>query len=348
MQLVQVPVVKPVAPSVLISAASAVDQTRPIGSPGHPANPDMSPPATDPATDPATSPGASPLTGALTELKVAESSAGLTARPSGSLITTAPTLAIVIPMFNEANRIAATLGILAAGDLNRDDVQIILADDGSTDDSAVVALGAARSATFARPIDVLAGGDNQGKGAAVRRGVLAAAESGAAYIAFLDADLSLDPVVVDRCVEVMVRQQANIATGERIVDRRHQPRFRRAISLVFQAFTRSLAPTGVRDTQCACKVFTAEAARAVFEPLQTSGFAFDVEVLLRARMLGLHIVQVPVSWRHTDGSRVNPMIEPFRMARDVARMRRMLAASSPVSKQAPNQAPNQVPKQRFK
>jgi dolichyl-phosphate beta-glucosyltransferase len=289
MGLVQVPVVKPVAPSVLISAAPAVDQTRPTGSPGHPANLEQSP-----------------------------------AKP---VITGAPKLAIVIPMFNESERIAATIGILAACDLNRDDVQIILADDGSTDDSAVVALGAARAATFARPIDVLAGGNNQGKGAAIRRGVLAAADKGATYIAFLDADLSLDPSVLDRALTILITNKADIATGERIVDRRHQPKLRRAISLVFQSLTRTLAPTGVRDTQCACKVFTAAAARAVFEPLQTPGFAFDVEILLRARLFGLHIVQFPVAWRHTEGSRVNPILEPFRMLRDVTRMRRTLAGT---------------------
>ncbi len=233
-------------------------------------------------------------------------------------------LFVVIPMYNEAGRLASTLSVLARSPLNRPDVQLLFVDDGSSDGSAETALSQARTFGFARPIEVAVDRQNRGKGAAVRRGMLLAADRNPRYIAFLDADLSLDPAILDAAIELLVAQEASIVVGNRIVDRSHQPPVRRAVSLAFKRLTSWIAPTGVADTQCACKVFTREACEQIFEPLQTSGFAFDVEILLRARKDQLSIVEMDVQWRHTQGSRVNPATESFRMTRDVIRIRRSL------------------------
>jgi dolichyl-phosphate beta-glucosyltransferase len=233
-------------------------------------------------------------------------------------------LYVVIPMFNEAARLQATLNTLAASSINRADVQILFSDDGSTDRSSETVLSLSQPLKFARPIEVSMDAVNRGKGAAVRRGVLTAAFADAELIAFLDADLSLDPGVLDDAIAVLRQNHCEVVVGERIVDFARQPKLRRLVSLMFKHLTALVAPTGVADTQCACKVFTRRAALEVFEPLQTNGFAFDVEVLLRAKQLGLKTAEFPVNWQHTDGSRVNPITDAVRMARDVVRVRRLL------------------------
>ncbi len=233
-------------------------------------------------------------------------------------------LTVVIPMYNESGRLATALQVLAGSVLNRADVQLMFVDDGSSDGSAETALMVANGLAFVRPIEVVVDRQNRGKGAAVRRGVLQAVEQHPRYVAFIDADLSLDPAVLDCAVKRLVADQASVVVGNRIVDRSHQPRLRRAVSLAFKQLAGWIAPTGVADTQCACKVFTCEAAEQLFEPLQTDGFAFDVEILLRARREGLRVVEMDVQWRHTDGSRVNPVTEAYRMTRDVLRIRRLL------------------------
>jgi dolichyl-phosphate beta-glucosyltransferase len=242
----------------------------------------------------------------------------------GTKRITPVTLYVVIPMFNESKRLQATMDALAQSTLNRPDVQILFSDDGSTDHSDEIALEVSAAAGLARPVEVSIDRTNRGKGSAVRRGVLAAVERGAPHIAFLDADLSLNPSVLDDALATITRQDADVVVGERIVDAAHQPKLRRLVSLVFRHLTSWLAPTGVTDTQCACKVFTAAAAEICFRPLGTPGFAFDVEVLLRAKQASLRVVEFPVSWQHTAGSRVNPVTDAVRMARDVLRIRRAI------------------------
>jgi dolichyl-phosphate beta-glucosyltransferase len=273
-------------------------------------------------------------------------------QPSGALFEPRPTvhtsLCVVIPMFNEANRIDGTLAALAQSPLNRADVRLLFVDDGSTDSSAEVVLARARSHPFVRPVDVSLDRQNRGKGAAVRRGVLEALRetgletgrgtglatarattrevgTGAPHIAFLDADLSLDPAMLDAALVVLTEAKADVVVGNRVVDRTRQPKLRRVVSLVFRQLTRAVAPTGVADTQCACKVFTADAAERIFGPLETNGFAFDVEVLLRARREQMRVVEIDVAWQHTPGSRVNPLVESIKMTRDVMRVRRRLS-----------------------
>jgi dolichyl-phosphate beta-glucosyltransferase len=233
-------------------------------------------------------------------------------------------LYVVIPMYNEAKRLEATMEVLARSSLNRPDVQFLFSDDGSTDHSDEIALETSAHVGFVRPLEVSVDRTNRGKGAAVRRGVLAAVDRGAPYIAFLDADLSLDPSVLDEALATFARTSADVVVGERIVESSQQPKLRRLISLSFRYLTSRLAPTGVSDTQCACKVFTSAAAEICFESLGTPGFAFDVEVLLRARQSSLRVVEFPVAWQHTPGSRVNPITDSIKMAIDVLRIRRTI------------------------
>ena len=231
-------------------------------------------------------------------------------------------LCLVIPMYNEGNRIATSIKTLANSALCGDRVGFVFVDDGSTDNSVNVARSAIEE--FSLPqAQVLVLKANVGKGGAVRAGMLAAAAS-ARYVGYLDADLSLDPSDVASAFTRMRASQVDVLVGDRIVDSTKQPKLRRVASLTFRSLAALAAPTGVRDTQCAMKLFRADVARNVFEPLQTNGFGFDVEVLVRARAIGARVDELPIAWTHTEGSSVNAATESYRMMRDVLKVRRAL------------------------
>jgi hypothetical protein len=151
-----------------------------------------------------------------------------------------------------------------------------------------------------------------------------AAASQARYVGFLDADLSLDPSDVAAAFTRMLHMDCDVLVGDRVVQIEHQPRFRRVASLVFRSIATHLAPTGVRDSQCAMKLFRSSIARPLFESMQTDGFAFDVELLVRARLLKLHVAETPVEWQPQPGSRVNPITDSIRMLREVRAVRHRL------------------------
>jgi dolichyl-phosphate beta-glucosyltransferase len=213
-------------------------------------------------------------------------------------------LAVVIPMYRESTRIDATIATLAASGLAGSGVRIVFVDDGSDDGTAVqVARSLGRHGLS--NASLLAATVNRGKGATIRLGVEHALEElDAHHVVYLDADLSLDPDIVVTALDHLRETGLDAVVGVRRFERSHQPISRRVASTLFRLTARTIAPTGVSDTQCACKVFTARAARLGFADLRTPGYAFDVEVLLRWRRAGLRIGQMPVVWRHQSGSKI--------------------------------------------
>jgi Glycosyl transferase family 2 len=230
-------------------------------------------------------------------------------------------LSVVIPMFNEATRIEQTLVQIHGSNLNRAGVEFVFVDDGSSDSTVEVLTRSIDLLGFASSLLIVSLGRNRGKGAAVKAGLIA---SSGAHAVFLDADLSLDPSIVDVMLDRLVETGADVMVGYRVIDSAVQPKLRRVMSVSFTAIVKRLAPTGVQDTQCACKVFTRAAIQTVVEPLQTEGFAFDVELLLRASAAGLVVVEHAVPWKHQDGSQVNPVTAPLSMIREVLRARRFV------------------------
>ena len=222
-------------------------------------------------------------------------------------------LSVVIPAYNEAARLPPTLErvrlYLASSGLTH---EILVADDGSTDETAAVAR--AGGAT------VLGGGGNRGKGHATRRGMLAA--QGRRRL-MTDADLST-PIEdlaalmarLDEGYDIAIASRA--LPGARIEVR--QPAYREGMGRLFNLCVRALAVPGIHDTQCGFKLFTAAAAEASFRPARLDGFSFDVETLFLARRRGLRIAEVPVRWRNDAASRVGPM-NGFRAFVDLGRIR---------------------------
>jgi dolichyl-phosphate beta-glucosyltransferase len=228
-------------------------------------------------------------------------------------------LSMVIPAYNEARRLPPTLArlrdYLEAGP---DTYEVLVVDDGSTDDTVSVAQAVAREWP---QLEVLTLPQNQGKGAAVREGMLHAR---GALRAFSDADLSTPIEELPRLRSHLggachVAIASRDAPGSDI--QVHQPRWREFMGRTYNRILRLLVLPGIRDTQCGFKLFTSEAAEACFAPLETFRFGFDAEVLVRAHRRGWEIAEVPVRWRHVEESRVGGIGDALRMLYDLVMLR---------------------------
>ena len=223
----------------------------------------------------------------------------------------------MIPAFNEAARVSSTLDqILAHLRARATAFEVIVVDDGSTDGTS----GVVRQRRDAE-VRLLQLAGNQGKGAAVRRGVM---ESRGVRILVTDADLSA-PVDELKRLEEALESGVDIACGSRglpgstIVT--SQPVYRRQMGNTFNLILRLLGLTTLRDTQCGFKLFRGPVAKNVFARCTLCGFAFDVECLFVAHRLGYRVREIPVSWGHVPESRVHAITDSARMLRDVVRLR---------------------------
>lgn len=226
-------------------------------------------------------------------------------------------LSIVIPAYNEEARIGLTIDALA-GFLPSLGLawEIRVVDDGSRDGTA----DEVRNRSSLDPRVVLQREPHRGKGGAVRAGMLRAE----ADLRFLcDADLSMPPGQLPRFLELAPgRFDIVIGSREGTGSRRFgEPGYRHHMGRAFNAFVQRMAVPGIADTQCGFKLFTREAAEAIFPKVTIDGWAFDIEVLVIARQLGLRIHELPIEWHYRDRSQVSPVRDAFRMARDVLRIR---------------------------
>jgi len=214
-------------------------------------------------------------------------------------------ISIVIPAYNEAERLPPTLDRIEAYVKARAlNAEVIVVDDGSRDATAEVVRE--RAARWPQ-LRLLSAGRNGGKGQAVRLGMAAATGT---YRLFTDADLSVPIEELDRLL-VPLQDGAAVAIASRGLKESeielHQPWYRETMGKVFNRLVRLWVLGGIHDTQCGFKAFSAEAANRVFPPLQTRGFGFDVEVLYRARAAGLRIAEIPTRWINSPQSRVHPI-----------------------------------------
>jgi glycosyltransferase involved in cell wall biosynthesis len=240
-------------------------------------------------------------------------------------------LSVVIPAYNEAQRLGPTLARLhaflarLAGGTVR--YEILIVDDGSTDGTADVA---ERLASTVANMRVIRCRPNRGKGAAVRVGML---EARGLVRVMCDADCSMPPEEMPKLLAPIGSGAAEIAIGSRYADGARslgakQPLYRRLWSrLANRVVQRSLVP-GISDTQCGFKAFTARAARDLFARARIDGWAFDLEILALARRRGYSITEVPVAWTDDKRSRVSPLPDLVRVVCEAVAIRRNLRAGA--------------------
>jgi dolichyl-phosphate beta-glucosyltransferase len=228
-------------------------------------------------------------------------------------------ISLVIPAYNEADRVPATLvRVREYFDALDEPYEVLVVDDGSQDRTVPIVEAAAAEWPQLKVICLPV---NSGKGAAVRAGMLAARGE---HRAFSDADLSTPIEELPRLRE-RLESDYQVAIASRALPGSsvevHQPGRREMMGRAYNRILRLVALPGLHDTQCGFKVFTAEAAVACFEPLRTMRFGFDAEVLLRARRHGWQVAEVAVRWEHKEDSRVSPVRDSARVFYDTLRLR---------------------------
>jgi len=235
------------------------------------------------------------------------------------IATEPPTISIVIPAFNEERRLPRLIEALAtsakstiAGSGFRF-LEAVIVDDGSTDRTSELLREASAEHAFIR---LVRGEHNKGKGAAIALGVRAARGD---YSLLNDTDLSTPLSDFERLAEAM-RAGTEIAIGSRVVAGSivtSAPTHRRLLGRGFNLVVRMLTGLALSDTQCGFKLLPTAAARQLLAIQISPGWAYDVELLMRAQLAGLQIDEVPVSYEHDPNSRVRVASASIRMFLDV-------------------------------
>lgn len=227
-------------------------------------------------------------------------------------------LSIVIPAYNEENRIGRSLEeILAYLGRNAFPFEVIIVDDGSQDRTVEIAAEKLRDTHH----QILKNLTNRGKGFSVRRGVLAASGR---VILFTDSDLSTPIEEFDK-FEAVLREGYDVAIGSRAIPtslvEQHQNVIRETMGKTFNLLARLLSFRRIHDSQCGFKAFKREAGRALFQRQKLTGFCFDAEILFLAQRMGYRIKEVGVCWRNSPQSKVRMIRDSFRMLFDLFRIR---------------------------
>jgi len=240
-----------------------------------------------------------------------------------------PYLSIVVPAYNEAQRLPPTMTALAEffREFTRS-YEVLVVVEQSTDGTLEIAAGlAAQQAHF----QVIDNGPQRGKGHAVRAGMLRARGE---IVFYMDADLSVPLAEVTAFarafeekpeVDVLVGNRQHAASR---ITRRQSP-LRESMGQIFNRILKALLPVGLRDTQCGFKAFRGAVAREIFSRQTIDGFAFDVEVLLLAERLGCVIEDRPVQWINSPESKVRIIRDSLRMLLDTWRIRARVAEKLP-------------------
>jgi dolichyl-phosphate beta-glucosyltransferase len=228
-------------------------------------------------------------------------------------------LSVIIPAYNEAQRISPTLervsGYLGAG---THDVELLVVDDGSADETpALVREWSARQPM----IRLLRNGVNMGKGASVRNGILASVGE---QVLISDADLST-PIEEIEKLRAALHEGYDVAIGSRGLRGAdialRQPWYREYMGKTFNLLVKLLLFRGIEDTQCGFKLLRREAARNIFSRCRVRGFGFDVEALFLARKMGYRIKEVPIRWENSPASKVRIPRDPAFMFLELVMIR---------------------------
>lgn len=232
-------------------------------------------------------------------------------------------LSVVIPAFNEENRIETPLpGVIQYLSNRFKQWEVIYSDDGSTDST----LQKLKQIQNDYPgIKIVRSEKNKGKGSAVKNGMAAATGD---VVLFSDTDFST-PIDQVELLLSHLQNGSDVVIGSRgLPDSKveiHQAWPRELMGKVFNRIIKTILPVQFMDTQCGFKLFNRKAVNLLVPRMSIEGFAFDVEMLIISQVHKLRVVEVPVVWRNILDSRVHPIRNSLEMLRDVTKIRFRLA-----------------------
>lgn len=239
--------------------------------------------------------------------------------------STNPVVSVVVPCYNEAARCDALIQAIRRWNPPFGAAEIILVDDGSTDETSRLLRDELANNPIPNPpvsIVIRTLTHNQGKGGAIRAGV---ALTSSPYVAFLDADLSVGFAAVGTAITKLDHTGAAVAMASRkhpeSVIPHDQPMRRQLGGRLINLAVRGLGLSTSHDTQCGFKLMRGSVARSIFPQVVTSGFAFDVELLARAERANHAVLEIPVEWTHHEGSTVSPVVDGIKMMIELFRIR---------------------------
>ncbi|KAF8871640.1 glycosyltransferase family 2 protein [Mucidula mucida] len=233
-------------------------------------------------------------------------------------------LAVVIPAFNETERLplmlSSAIDHLTSNNLHS--FEILIVDDGSTDDTSAASLKlAAKYPTC--DIRIVTLEKNLGKGGAVRHGML---YSSGERLLMVDADgasrfndlellwTAMDEIAPNKGAGVVVGSRAHLVKTEAVVKRSF---IRNVLMYGLHTILRIVGVGHIRDTQCGFKLFSRAAAQQIFPLQHLSTWIFDVELLLLAKQLRIPVAEVPIDWHEVPGSKLNVVTASLQMLKDL-------------------------------
>ncbi len=224
-------------------------------------------------------------------------------------------VSIIIPAFNEQNRIIPTLNeMIEYFQSSFPSFEIIVVDDGSYDNTAECIRNFKQDKDN---IDIVCLGKNSGKGAAVRKGIEV---SKGQLLLYMDAD-GATPISEYVKLHDAITKGADIAIGSRALPSTQtkvtSSLHRICLGRIFNFFANLMAVPEIQDTQCGFKLFKAEAGKTIFSKQKLNGFSFDVEVLFLAHKLGYKVSEVAVNWNNKPGTKINVILDGLKMLRDI-------------------------------
>jgi glycosyltransferase involved in cell wall biosynthesis len=229
-----------------------------------------------------------------------------------------PFLSIVIPAYNEENRLPGTLQqVFKFFETQSFPAEVVVVENGSSDRTYDIAQEFAKQHPSLHVIK----SESRGKGLAVKRGV---AEATGEYIFICDADLSMPIEEIRKFIPPQM-QNVDVAIASREAPgavRINEPAYRHVTGRVFNTLIRWLLLPGLQDTQCGFKCVRAKVAHDIFPRQRLTGWAFDVELLYIARHRGYQVVEVPIHWYFNADSKISVLRDSLRMFLDLLVIRR--------------------------
>jgi glycosyltransferase involved in cell wall biosynthesis len=235
-----------------------------------------------------------------------------------------PFLSIVVPAYNEGQRIANTLTqsyrYLSKQNYN---FEILVVDDGSTDTTIDIVRGYFKEMPR---LKLIRHKKNQGKGAAVKTGILHATGD---WVMFMDADLATPIEMLERLWNQ--KENYDILIGSRYLEndsiKTPQPLYRKIIAVGGNMIIKTILDLKINDTQCGFKLFKKPVARDLFTRQSMTGWSFDIEILALANILDYSVGEIAVDWHNQAGSHVSPIKDSIKVLKEVFMIRQTINSS---------------------